>query len=62
MNTAEFNPRTGDWEPSPPLPLYVGWRLTRCQCQCGRRFKTESLYRSHWIRQHAPDKWEGGGQ
>ena len=41
---------TGRWMPIPPHPLYLGWRLVRCRCQCGRKFKNVELYREHWVK------------
>lgn len=40
----------GHWRPSCPLPLYQ--RFGRCRCECGERFKNESLYEGHWRSSH----------
>lgn len=42
----------GEWIPAMPIPLFVGWRLKRCQCVCGRKFPDLEEYRGHYALRH----------
>lgn len=42
----------GNWVPSPPLPVFVGYLLRRIHCQCGEDFKTEDQYLGHYAYHH----------
>lgn len=44
--------KRGQYVPATPKPLYVGWRLKKCQCDCGEVFKNEREYRSHYAYVH----------
>lgn len=44
----------GTWSEAIPLPHY-GWLKMRCHC--GKKFKTESEYRTHYQRQHTNRKF-----
>lgn len=44
--------RNGRWVPAIPLPLYVGWRLQKCRCHCGRTFRNEEIYEGHYALIH----------
>lgn len=40
------------WQPAVPLPLFVGYRLRKCLCDCGARFRNRALYDAHWRAEH----------
>jgi hypothetical protein len=42
----------GEWVPAIPEPLYVGWRLRRCRCDCGETFRNRRRYREHYALAH----------
>ena len=44
--------KRGEWVPVPPEPLFVGFRLRKCQCSCGEVFKTRAAYRGHYALAH----------
>lgn len=44
--------KRGEYVPAVPEPLYVGWRLKKCQCDCGEVFKTRREYRGHYAYAH----------
>ena len=42
----------GSWGPAIPEPFFVGWRLRKCRCDCGRVFKSRDKYREHYAAGH----------
>lgn len=50
----------GTWEQGIPEPFWVGWRLRKARCECGRVFKrtgrkgasARTLYRIHYRAAH----------
>jgi hypothetical protein len=42
--------RSGLWVPAIPLPYFLRWG--RVQCECGRIFSKEELYRGHYALVH----------
>lgn len=42
----------GEYVPAIPEPLFVGWRLRRCRCDCGETFKDRMAYRGHYALVH----------
>lgn len=51
MTVCQENDR-GEWVPAIPEPLFVGWRLRRCRCNCGETFKDRVTYRGHYALAH----------
>jgi hypothetical protein len=52
MQRTSIQNARGEWVPVVPVPLYVGFRLRRTQCKCGRRFKTMEHYEGHYALVH----------
>lgn len=44
--------RRGDWVPGIPEPLFVGFGLRRCRCDCRRTFRNRETYRGHYALVH----------
>lgn len=44
----------GTWSEAIPLPSY-GWR--KVKCSCGKKFRTEGEYQTHYFRQHTNRKY-----
>jgi hypothetical protein len=44
--------RDGRWVPAIPEPLWVGWRLRRARCLCGRTFRDAETYQGHYALEH----------
>jgi hypothetical protein len=42
----------GQWLPAIPEPLYVGWGLRHCRCECGEVRKTRLSYQEHYALAH----------
>ncbi|MDE2096474.1 MAG: hypothetical protein KGL39_04450 [Patescibacteria group bacterium] len=42
----------GQWVPSIPYPLFVGFRLRKAVCECGRKFKSQEAYEGHYALKH----------
>lgn len=42
----------GGWVPTPPEPMFVGWRLRKCLCDCGDVFPDRLAYRGHYALVH----------
>lgn len=51
MNVSTQNTR-GEWVPAIPEPLFIGRRLTKCQCDCGETRNTRLAYREHYALTH----------
>jgi hypothetical protein len=37
------------WRPSIALPMFVGWRLKKTKCSCGRVFKNQEDFEAHYF-------------
>jgi len=44
--------KRGEWVPAIPEPLFVGWRLRKCRCDCGETFKDKVSYQGHYALVH----------
>lgn len=44
--------RAGTYVPAIPLPLFVGWKLRKCRCDCGDVFRSQLRYREHYAYAH----------
>lgn len=42
----------GQWVPAIPEPMFVGFRLRHCRCDCGEIRKTRRSYREHYALTH----------
>lgn len=42
----------GDWVPAIPEPMWVGFRLRRAECTCGKKFSNRDGYRDHYAYAH----------
>lgn len=50
--TVQAQNTRGEYVPAVPEPLYVGWRLKKCKCDCGEVFKSRREYRGHYAYAH----------
>lgn len=46
----------GTWSESIPEPLWVGWRLRKAKCICGKKFKQKMAYQLHYRYAHTNNK------
>ena len=42
----------GQWVPAIPEPLFVGFRLRKCRCDCGDLRPNRQSYREHYALAH----------
>lgn len=58
LNGVGVENNRGEWVPPIYCPYYFGWRLKKCKCICGKKFKNEEDYRAHYAYKHIlyPDK------
>ena len=42
----------GTWSQAIPEPFFVGFKLKKAQCDCGKVFKNREAYREHWQLEH----------
>lgn len=52
FNTTRHQNDRGEWVPAIPLPLFVGFRLRKCRCECGQTFPNKLRYREHFALAH----------
>lgn len=52
MLQAQTQNDRGEWVPAIPEPLFVGFRLRKCRCDCGEVRKSRESYREHYALAH----------
>lgn len=44
--------KRGEWVPAIPEPLFVGFGLRKCRCDCGEVRRSRLSYREHYALAH----------
>lgn len=48
--------KDGTWREATPYPYFVGWRLRKAKCECGKKFKNYDKYAEHYQEMHTLGK------